>query len=307
MESRNRSTVTEFILLGFTSDHNLQVLIFSIFLIYMVILVANTLLILAVIFDHHLHNPMYFFLVNLSIINIGNPSVIVPKMLVDFLSGNKGILFAPCVTQAFFNLIMGGIEFILLLFMAYDRYVAICKPLRYSTMMSTSACVWMITLTWILITITSSVNISILFSLSFCGPNFINHFFCLYTSLAHLSCSDTSIVNMLMLIESVFLMLIPLLLIILSYYAIIASIMRIQSGRYKAFSSCSSHLAVVTLFYGFALIMIMRPHDSVEDYKDKIISIFYVIIIPMLNPLIYSLRNKDVHRAMRRLGRLLSQ
>uniref|UniRef100_A0A8C5M8J1 Olfactory receptor n=1 Tax=Leptobrachium leishanense TaxID=445787 RepID=A0A8C5M8J1_9ANUR len=307
MESRNRSTVTEFILLGFTSDHSLQVLLFLIFLlVYVALLGTNILLILSVTFDQRLHNPMYFFLINLSIMNIGGPSAIIPKMLMGFLSGDKSILFEACMAQIFLSSVLGGSEFILLLFMAYDRYVAICKPLMYSSIMSASACTWMIIVTWTVSSITSSVNVLLLCNLSFCGPNIVDHFFCVFASLMRLSCSDTSVLDALTLLGSAFILLIPLLLIILSYYKIIASIKRIRSGRYKAFSSCTSHLIVVTMFYGMTLVMFMRPKVSVDNNRDKIMLAFYVIFFPMLNPVIYSLRNKDVHRAWRKLQRFHS-
>uniref|UniRef100_A0A8C5M6R1 Olfactory receptor n=1 Tax=Leptobrachium leishanense TaxID=445787 RepID=A0A8C5M6R1_9ANUR len=291
----NHSTVTEFILLGFSSDPKIQIVLFLIFLaVYVVLLVANILLILTVIVDPRLHNPMYAFLINMSIINVGGPSAIIPKMLLDFLSGDKSIVFAACVTQLFFNFVMGGSECVLLVFMAYDRYVAICKPLRYNTIMNISACTWMITVTWSVSSILSTVDIFFLCRLTFCGPNIINHFFCSFQSIRDLSCSDTSVLDILAFLGGAIILLVPLLLIILSYYKIIAAIKRIQSGRYKAFSSCTSHLIVVTLYYGLALVTFMRPKVSVDDYRDKVLSVFYLIIIPLLNPIIYSLRNKDV-------------
>ncbi|XP_063297663.1 olfactory receptor 1J4-like [Pelobates fuscus] len=303
MNSRNRSTVTEFILLGLSSDPSVQIILFIIFLVaYIASLAANCLLILAVSVDRHLHNPMYFFLVNLSIVNLGGPSVSVPKMLLNFLYGDKSILFAGCATQIFFSLLLGLIEGILLVFMAYDRFIAICKPLRYHMVMNRSACTWMIAVTWTVSCVMSSADTFLLCSLTFCGPNTINHFFCVIPSLMLLSCNDNSLFDILILFGSTALLLIPLILIIFSYYKIMASILRIQSGRYKAFSTCLSHLIVVAMFYVIATVMFMQPSSSVDDNRDKIVSVFYVVVTHLLNPLIYSLKNKDVLRAMRRLA-----
>uniref|UniRef100_A0A8C5M984 Olfactory receptor n=1 Tax=Leptobrachium leishanense TaxID=445787 RepID=A0A8C5M984_9ANUR len=311
LESRNRSTVTHFLLLGFSNDADIQIVLFLIFLVvYVVLLVANILLILAVTFDPRLHNPMYFFLINLSIINICGPSAIVPRMLVDFLSGDKSIVFAACAAQMFLNFLMGGSECLLLVFMAYDRYVAICKPLHYSRIVKISVCALMATVTWLTSFSTSSLNIFIVYRLTFCGPYIINHFLCTFPHLMILSCSDTSVSNSMAFIGSAPILLIPLLLILFSYYKILSSIKGIRGGRYKAFSSCTPHLIVVTLYYGLAMVTFMKRNVSVNDNSDKIvslikiISLFYVIIIPMLNPMIYSLRNKDVIRALRHLVRL---
>uniref|UniRef100_A0A8C5M7S4 Olfactory receptor n=1 Tax=Leptobrachium leishanense TaxID=445787 RepID=A0A8C5M7S4_9ANUR len=302
MESRNHSTVTHFILLGFSSDSNIQIGLFLIFLVvYVVLLVANILLILAVTCDHRLHNPMYFFLINLSIINICGPSVIVPRMLVDFLSGDKSIVFAACVTQMFFNILLGGSECILLVFMAYDRYVAICNPLRYNDIMNRSVCVLMIMVMWTVCSATSSINIFIVYTMTFCGPNAINHFMCSSKYLAILSCSDTSSSNSLSIFVGTTILLVPFLFILFSYYKIISSIKGIRGGRYKAFSSCTPHLIVVTLFFVSLTVNAMRTNVSVDDNRGKVLSVFSVIITPMVNPMVYSLRNNDVIGALKHL------
>ncbi|XP_063297661.1 olfactory receptor 10A7-like [Pelobates fuscus] len=302
----NRSTVTEFILLGLSSDPSIQVILFIIFLVaYVASLAANGLLILAVSFDHHLHNPMYFFLINLSIINIGVPSVIVPKMLVNLMCEENSISYASCSTQIFFYILLGSSEYILLVFMAYDRFIAICKPLRYHMVMSTSTCTRMITITWTVSCALSSVQTFFLCSLTFCGPNVINHFFCVFPSLMLLSCSDTSALDVMTLGGSVIVLLVPLILILFSYCRIIVLVMRIQSGRYKAFSTCISHLIVVAMFYGITLVMFLRSKVSVDENRDKILSVFHIVVTPLSNPLIYSVRNKDVLRAMRQLEKLL--
>uniref|UniRef100_A0A8C5M810 Olfactory receptor n=1 Tax=Leptobrachium leishanense TaxID=445787 RepID=A0A8C5M810_9ANUR len=306
MESRNHSTVTHFILLGFSSDPNIQIVLFFIFLVvYVVLLMANILLILAVTFDPRLHNPMYFFLINLSVINICGPSVIVPRMLVDFLSEDKSIMFASCVTQGFFNIFLVGCECLLLVFMAYDRYVAICKPLRYNEIMNRSVCALIAIFTWTVSSAMSSIYIFIVYTLTFCGPNIINHFMCSSKYLMILSCNDTSRSNSLSIFGSSAILLVPFLLILFSYYKIISSIKGIRSRRYKAFSSCTPHLIVVSLFYLSATVYSMRTNVTVDNNTGgKVLSVFCVIIIPMVNPMIYSLRNDDVIGALRHLVRL---
>ncbi|XP_068089293.1 olfactory receptor 2D3-like [Hyperolius riggenbachi] len=302
MYSENQSDVTEFILLGLSEDPKVQVVLFPIFLIiYMTTLVGNLLLIVAVRMDRRLHNSMYIFLANLSILDICFTSVIVPNVLVNFLSLKKSISYTGCAMQVFFYLFLAETECVLLAFMAYDRYVAICHPLHYNTIMDTMACLWMITLSFLIGCIISSLDLYFTFRLTYCGPNTINHFFCEVPLLMQLSCSDISSVNILKLVSSAIVLLTPLLLILISYVHIIVAIMRISSGRYKAFSTCVSHLVVVVILYGTALFMYIRPEHSVTQGTDKIVAVFYTAITPVLNPLIYSLRNKDVHRAIRRL------
>ncbi|XP_068089294.1 olfactory receptor 5AP2-like [Hyperolius riggenbachi] len=302
MYSKNQSVVTEFILLGLSEDPVMQVVLFPIFLIiYTTTLAGNLLLVVAVRTDKRLHNSMYLFLATFSILDILYTSVIVPKMLVNFLSLEKSISYNGCAIQVFFYLFWGETESILLAFMAYDRYVAICHPLRYNTIMSTTVCLWMISFSFLIGCIISSFDVYFIFSLTYCGPNTINHFFCESPLVTKLSCSDTSSGNILALVGSVIVLLIPLLLILISYVRIIVAIMRIDSGKYKAFSTCGSHFVVVAITYGTVLFMYMRPQHLDTGDTDKTIAVFYTAITPMLNPLIYSLRNKDVHRAMRRL------
>ncbi|XP_053316485.1 olfactory receptor 13C4-like [Spea bombifrons] len=304
MQSVNRSAVTEFILLGLSTDGGVQVLLFQLFLgIYAATLAGNTLLVVAVSFDSRLHNSMYFFLIHLSFINVCGSSVTVPKMLVNFLSEKKSISFTGCVAQIFFNLLLGESECILLVLMAYDRFVAVCNPLRYNMVLNKLVCIRMVTATWMVSCITSSVDVFFICRLTFCDANVINHFFCEVPSLSRLSCSDTSVIDGLRFVGSFVLLLVPLLLILFSYFKIIVSITRIKFGRYKTFSTCLSHLVVVTMYYGTAMFMYTRPRLSIADSKDKMVSMFYTVITPMLNPLIYSLRNKDVQQAMKRLGR----
>uniref|UniRef100_A0A8C5M4I1 Olfactory receptor n=1 Tax=Leptobrachium leishanense TaxID=445787 RepID=A0A8C5M4I1_9ANUR len=306
METGNRSVVTQFILLGLSSDPNIQILLSLVFLLfYITAFATNSLLILAVSFNHHLHNSMYFFLICLSLINLCSPSITIPKMLESSLSGKNTITLGGCTAQIFFYLFLGESECILLAFMAYDRFVAICKPLRYLMIINRAACIRMISATWTVSGLMTALGLFFVRSVTFCSPNIINHFLCEIPSLMLLSCGKTSALDVLTMITTFMLLLIPLTLILFSYFRIIISVTKIQSGRYKAFSTCSSHLIVVTLFYGTAMLLYMRPRGSTADNMDKIVSVFYTAITPMLNPLIYSLRNKDVLRAMRRLPSLL--
>ncbi|XP_040285750.1 olfactory receptor 2D3-like [Bufo bufo] len=302
MHPRNHSTVTEFILLGLSNDPSTQILLFQIFLIiYMATLAGNFLLILAVRTDGRLHNSMYFFLSSLSFLDICYTSIIVPKMLVNFLASKKTISFTGCALQVYFYLFLGETECVLLAFMAYDRFVAICNPLRYNAIMKTEVCTWMIGASWSTGCIISSMDMYFTYRLTYCGPNIIDHFFCEVPLLLQLSCTDISVNNIIKLVGGTALLCIPLTLILISYFKIFAAIVRIHSGRYKAFSTCISHLVVVTIFYGTAMFMYIRPKHLATKDTDKLVAVFYTVITPTLNPVIYSLRNKDVQRAMRRL------
>ncbi|XP_018429792.1 PREDICTED: olfactory receptor 2D3-like [Nanorana parkeri] len=298
----NQSTVTEFLLLGLSSDPLVQIVLFHIFLVvYMTTLAGNLLLIVAVRTDRRLHTSMYTFLSSLSFLDICYTSTIAPKLLMNFLSSNNTISFAGCAVQFFFFLFLGETECILLALMAYDRYVAICNPLRYNMIMNTTVCLWMIGMSWLTGCIISSIDTYFTFRLTYCGPNTINHFFCEAPSLMKLSCSDILAVNILKLVGTTILLLIPLSLILISYFRIITTIVTISLGKNKAFSTCVSHLVVVVIFYGTAMFMYAKPEHSVTEDVDKMVAVFYTMITPMLNPLIYSLRNKDVLRATKRL------
>ncbi|CAI9617156.1 unnamed protein product [Staurois parvus] len=308
MLTGNQSTVSEFILLGLSVDPLVQILLFFIFLaIYITTLAGNLLLIVAVRTDKHLHTSMYIFLSSLSFLDIFYTSTVVPKMLSNFLSLKKSISFAGCAIQFFFFLFLGETECILLALMAYDRYVAICNPLQYNMIMNTMVCVRMISMAWLTGCIISSIDTYFTFRLTYCGPNTINHFFCEGPLLIQLSCSDLSAVNILKLVLTTILLFIPLSLILMSYLRIIITITTIHLGKNKAFSTCVSHLTVVVIYYGTSICMYIRPEDSVPEDVDKMVAVFYTMITPMLNPLIYSLRNKDVQRAMRKLVGAKSQ
>ncbi|KAM4693076.1 olfactory receptor 2D3-like [Discoglossus pictus] len=268
----------------------------------MITLSGNLLLIVSVTLDHRLHSPMYFFLANLSFIDICYTSIVVPKALVNLLSKKKTISLTGCLVQVNFFLFLAESECVLLAFMAYDRFVAICNPLHYNVVMNTITCIKMSTFSFMTSCTISSLDMFIIYHLTYCGPNIIDHFFCEAPLLLHLSCNDSTLNNIVKLGGSAILLFIPLFFILFSYIHIIAAIMRSHSGGYKAFYTCISHLIVVALFYGSAIFVYMQPDHSIKA-TDKMVSVFYTIITPMLNPIIYSLRNKDVHRALQRLGR----
>ncbi|XP_069063972.1 olfactory receptor 2G3-like [Pleurodeles waltl] len=302
MERGNQTFVTEFILVGLSQDPKTQAVLFGIFLvIYLCALMGNLLIITVIQVDSRLHTPMYFLLSNLSFLDITYTTVISPKMLSLFLSTTKTISFTGCMTQVYFYLFLGETECLLLAAMAYDRYVAICNPLRYTSVMNKVVCLKLAGVMWISCFVISLMDILITVQLPFCGPNQIDHFFCEAPFLLKLACADIS-TNVVVTVIGVSLFLIfPLALIVISYICIITTILRMRSveGRHRAFSTCSSHLAVVFIFYGTAILLYTKP-VSEDSTSDKIFSVFYTIVTPMLNPLIYSLRNKDVKRAIRK-------
>ncbi|XP_075125801.1 olfactory receptor 5A2-like [Leptodactylus fuscus] len=303
MERRNYSQVTEFILLGFSTIPSVQVFLFQIFLIlYIGTVAGNLLLIVAVRSNHLLHNPMYIFLANLSFLDICFISFTIPKMLSNFFREKKTISYGGCLIQVYGFLVLGETECVLLAFMAYDRYVAISNPLRYNVIMKTTACVRMIGASWLTGGLVSSVDIYFVYQLRYCGDIVIEHFFCEAPSLMKLSCNDLSVINVVKLVGSAILLLVPLLCILYSYSHIILAILKIRTRRYKAFSTCISHLIIVILFYGTAIIMYMKPENS-GYLSDKLIAVFYTTVTPMLNPIIYSFRNKDVQGAIVNLRR----
>ncbi|XP_012499314.1 PREDICTED: olfactory receptor 5A1 [Propithecus coquereli] len=303
-EGWNSSSVTMFILLGFTDHPELQALLFVTFLgIYLVTLAWNLALVFLIQSDIHLHTPMYFFLSNLSFIDICYSSAVAPKMLTDSFQKQKTISFMGCATQFFFFVGLGLTECFLLTAMAYDRHAAISSPLRYTTIMSQGLCTRMVVGAYIGGFLSSLIQASSVFQLHFCGPNVINHFFCDLPPVLALSCSDTflsQVVNFLVVVAvggTSFLIL------LVSYGYIVSAVLKIRSaeGRWKAFNTCASHLLVVTLLFGTALFMYLRPSSSYSPGRDKVVSVFYALVIPMLNPLIYSLRNKEIKNALWRV------
>ncbi|KAM9095336.1 olfactory receptor 13C9-like [Sarcophilus harrisii] len=301
MEGANWTSGRDFVLLGFSEYSKIEVLIFLLCLVmYMVILLGNSIIFILTILDGHLHTPMYFFLSNLSFLDICFTSSFVPKMLTNFLMERKTISFSECMIQVYISLAMGSTECVLLATMAYDRYMAICNPLRYPIIMNKRHCVQLVAASWVVGFLNSTMETGLVIRLPFCGKNIINHFFCEILAILKLACVDISLNEIIMLIDSITLAFSPLLLIIISYIFILSAILRINSaeGRKKAFSTCSAHLTVVIVFYGTILFMYMKP-KSKNSITDKFVTLFYSVVTPMLNPIIYSLRNKEVNAAMR--------
>ncbi|XP_068964113.1 olfactory receptor 5B12-like [Petaurus breviceps papuanus] len=302
----NRSEVNGFILIGLTDAPELQVPLFIMFtFIYLITLVGNLGIVALSSWDSHLHTPMYFFLSNLSLVDFGYSSAIVPKVMAGLLTGNKIISYNGCATQLFFFGAFAGAESFLLASMAYDRHAAICKPLHYTTTMTSTVCTCLASGAHIGGLLTSSIVIGNTFSLSFCKSNVVHHFFCDILPLLVLSCSDIHLIQLIVFIIASFSVFFPFLVIFTSYLLIFITILKIRSaeGRQKAFSTCASHLTAVSIFYGTIVFMYLQPSSSHSMDSDKIVSVFYTMVIPMLNPLVYSLRNKDVKNAFRKVVR----
>ncbi|KAM5191651.1 olfactory receptor 10A7-like [Mantella aurantiaca] len=302
MGKRNETQPSEFFLLGLSTQR--QPLLFVIFLlIYCLTFTGNAMIIVTVTTDGQLQSPMYFFLRSLSLTEIFYISVTVPRMLKDFLHLNKTISFLGCASQLYFFCFLGTTECFLLAFMAYDRYVAICQPLHYLTIMTKAKCLEFSLGSWLSGIILSLIQISYVFSLPFCSSNIIDHVFCDILPVVKLACADTFANEIAILIYSSLVILLPFLLILVSYIRIITAILRMSSGvgRKKAFSTCGSHLTSVTLFFGTATITYLKTKSSKMYGGSKVISLLYIVLIPMLNPLIYSLRNSTIKNAMKKL------
>ncbi|XP_062951844.1 olfactory receptor 5A2 [Cynocephalus volans] len=300
---RNNTVVTKFILLGFSDHLQMKILLFVLFLgIYLLTLGWNLSLIALIRMDFHLHTPMYFFLSNLSFLDICYVSSTVPKMLSDIITEQKTISFVGCATQYFVFCGMGLTECFLLAAMAYDRYAAICNPLLYTALISHTLCLKMVAGAYVGGFLSSLIETYAVYQHDFCGPNVINHFFCDLPPVLALSCSDTFTSQVVTFIVGVVVGVISVLVVLISYSYIVVTVLKISSakGRAKAFSTCASHLTAVTLFYGSGLFMYMRPSSSYSLNRDKVVSIFYAVVIPMVNPIIYSLRNKEIKNAMRK-------
>nr|XP_005314532.1 olfactory receptor 8U9-like [Chrysemys picta bellii] len=303
MEKGNHSEATEFILSGLTDRPELQVPLFVLFLlIYGVTLVGNGGMILLITIDPRLHTPMYFFLSNLCFCDLCFSSMISPKMLLNFLAEKKIISYTACTVQMYLFLSFADVECLLLAVMAYDRYVAICNPLLYTVTMSRQLCKGLVAGVYAVGMVDSMIHTFCTLHLSFCSSNIINHFFCDITQLLVLSCSDTRINEIVMFAFVGCIVVSSLVTVLLSYVYIISTILQIRSaeGRHKAFSTCTFHLIAVVLFYGIQLFMCLRPTSSYSMDTDKVASVFYMLVIPMLNPLIYSLRNTEVKDALRK-------
>ena len=304
MGANNQTWVREFILLGLSSDWATQVALFVLFSVtYLLTLLGNVLIVLLIRLDSRLHTPMYCFLTNLSLVDVSYATSIVPQMLVHFLAEHKGIPYVSCAAQLFFSLGLGGIEFVLLAVMAYDRYVAVCDPLRYSVIMHGGLCAMLAVTSWVSGSVNSLVQTTITFQLPMCTNNYIDHISCEILAVVRLACVDTSSNEVAIMVSSIVLLMTPFFLVLLSYIRIISTILKIQSteGRRKAFHTCASHLSVVILCYGMAIFTYIQPNPSPSVLQEKLISLFYAILTPMLNPMIYSLRNKEVKGAWQKL------
>ncbi|XP_059587598.1 olfactory receptor 14C36-like [Alligator mississippiensis] len=300
----NWTTVTEFLLLGFSDTWQLQILHFVIFLAaYLAALVGNLLVITVVSTDHHLHSPMYYFLANLSILDLGSISVIVPNSMANSLLNTRIISYAGCVSQVFLFLSFCAVNFSFLTIMAYDRYVAICKPLHYGIIMNRRACIQMIASAWAVGVIYSALHTGNTFSLPFCHSNTINQFFCEIPKLLKLSCSDTYRRELAALAFSVFLALGCFAFIIVSYVQIFTAVWRIPSeqGQQKAFSTCIPHLIVVSLFLSTGGIAYTKPVSDAPPALDLLGTVLYSVVPPLMNPVIYSMRNKEIQAALKKL------
>ncbi|XP_007966726.3 olfactory receptor 13C4 [Chlorocebus sabaeus] len=310
MDKVNQTFVREFILLGLSGYPKLEIIFFALILVmYVVILIGNGVLIIASILDSRLHMPMYFFLGNLSFLDICYTTSSIPSTLASLISKKRNISFSGCAVQMFFGFAMGSTECLLLGMMAFDRYVAICNPLRYPIIMSKMVYVLMASVSWLSSGINSIVQTSLAMRLPFCGNNVINHFLCEILAVLKLACADISLNIVTLAVSNTAFLVLPLLVVFFSYIFILYTILQMNSatGRLKAFSTCSAHLTVVIIFYGTIFFMYAKPKSQGLLWKDNLqateglVSMFYGVVTPMLNPIIYSLRNKDVKAAIKYL------
>ncbi|XP_036736296.2 olfactory receptor 5B3-like [Manis pentadactyla] len=301
---KNRTEVTQFILLGITDDPELQVPLFVMFtLIYLTTLIGNLGIIVLTLLDSRLHTPMYFFLSNLSLVDFCYSSAVTPKVMAGLLTGDKVISYSACAAQMFFFVAFATVENYLLASMAYDRYAAVCKPLHYTTTMTTGVCARLVTGSYVCGFLNASIHIGDTFSLSFCVSNVVHHFFCDIPAVMVLSCSDRHVSELVLFYLVSFNIFFALLVILISYIFIFITILKMHSsaGYQKALSTCASHFFAVSIFYGTVIFMYLQPSSSHSMDTDKMASVFYAMIIPMLNPVVYSLRNKEVKSAFRKV------
>ncbi|XP_047386421.1 olfactory receptor 7A5-like [Sciurus carolinensis] len=304
MKPMNDTEISEFLLLGFAEDPELQPLIFGLFLsMYLVTLLGNLLIIMATISDSHLHTPMYFFLSNLSFVDICFTSTTIPKMLVNIQTQSKAITYAGCITQIHFFVLLIELDILLLTVMAYDRYVAICCPLHYMVIMKPHLCGLLILVSWVVSVLYALLQSLMVLRLSFCMNLEIPHYFCELNQVVQLACSDTFLNEVVIYVAAILLGGGPLTGILYSYSKIVSSIRAISSaqGRYKAFSTCASHISVVSLFYCTSLGVYLSSAVTQNSRSTSTASVMYTVVTPMLNPFIYSLRNQDLKSALRRL------
>ncbi|XP_060111092.1 olfactory receptor 13G1-like [Heteronotia binoei] len=310
---KNQTVITEFILVGLTRSLGLQTLLFWVFIfVYAMALAGNFLLIFTIWRCKKLHTPMYFLLINLSLVNVFSISITAPKLIQTLLAHQKTISFYGCITQVYLFIWALGTELLLLSFMAFDRYAAICHPLQYTVIMRKEVCIVIATGVWVAGMVNSAVHAGLMLQLSFCSSNIINHFFCDVPPLLKLSCSDTSLNETMAFLADVFFCIGSCVLTLTSYWFILKAIFRIRSteGKKKAFSTCSSHLIVVSFYFSAVIYTYIRPVSVYSLDNDKVVSLLYSVVTPVVNPIIYSLRNKEVKEALRTLtgrGRLLQR
>ncbi|KAM4843837.1 olfactory receptor 1E2-like [Thomomys bottae] len=305
MMGRNQTVISEFLLLGLPIQPEHQHLFYALFLItYLTTILGNGLIIVLIRLDAHLHTPMYWFLSNLSFSDLCFSSVTMPKLLKNMQNQLPAIPYAGCLTQMYFFLFFGDLESFLLVAMAYDCYVAICFPLHYSSLMSPKLCVGLVALSWVLTSSHAMLHTLLVTRLAFCEDHVIPHFFCDLSALVKLACSDTRVNELVIFIMGGLVVVIPFLLITVSYARIVSSILKVPSSRgiYKVFSTCGSHLSVVSLFYGAIIGLYLCPSADNSRVKETVMALMYTVVTPMLNPFIYSLRNRDMKGA---LGRIL--
>ncbi|XP_072494676.1 olfactory receptor 10R2-like [Notamacropus eugenii] len=300
----NLTMVTEFLLLGFSSLQELQLVLFAVFFcLYIIILCGNITIVTVILLEHNLHTPMYFFLGVLSVSETCYTFVILPKMLLNLLSLFRTISFTSCAIQMFFFLSFAINNALLLGVMGYDRYAAICHPLRYPVLMNWGTCRLLAATCGVSGFLMGMVGANLVFTLPFCNSNKVNHYFCDISPLIHLACGDTHVNEMTIFICGVLVLVVPLLFVCISYGFIVRTILRIPSteGKQKAFSTCASHLTVVIVHYGCASFVYLRPSSKVTSDKDRLMTVMYTVITPLLNPMVYSLRNRDVQMAIRKV------
>ncbi|XP_004584917.2 olfactory receptor 4K14-like [Ochotona princeps] len=303
MDHGNQSAVSEFVLLGLCHTWNIQIILFVIFLmIYIFIISGNIAIMTLVITDSHLHSPMYFFLANLSFVDMWLSSNTTPRMITDILRENKTISFGGCMSQIFFSHFIAGLEMVILVIMAYDRYVAICKPLRYSTVMNLQKCIGLVVTGWTVGFVHAMSQIIVLVQLPFCGPREIDSFFCDRPLVINLACMDSSNLKILMNVDCGVVAVTCFILLLISYTYILLNVHRSsKTGASKALSTCTAHITVVVLFFGPCLFIYVWPLNI--TWMDKFLAVFYSVITPLLNPIIYTLRNKEMKNAMKRFRR----
>uniref|UniRef100_A0A8D0QFS0 Olfactory receptor n=1 Tax=Sus scrofa TaxID=9823 RepID=A0A8D0QFS0_PIG len=299
---KNRTTITEFILQGFTNQPELQVVIFIfLFLAYLLSVLGNLTIIILTLVDPHLQTPMYFFLRNFSFLEVCFTSIFIPRFLTSLTTGNKVISFAGCLTQYFFAILLGATEFYLLASMSYDRYVAICKPLHYLTIMNSRVCIQLVFCSWLGGALSILPPFIMVSQMDFCASNVLNQYCCDYRPLLEVACSDTSLLELIVILLAVVTLVVTLVLVTLSYTFIIRTILRIPSAqqRTKAFATCSSHMIVVSLSYGSCIFWYINPSPKKGGNSDKEISLLMTSVSPLLNPFIYALRNQQVKQAFK--------